>query len=64
MPSNSAAYPKYSTLIDFGSQTARGAWRGTATGTVDRYVRVSSSGTFTSATFAVVFCRNQAQVDF
>src|SRR5690242_13496094 len=50
----------------FTAATAAGAQRlqGGRTDTVRRYVRAVSSGTFTSASFAVVFCRNQAPVAF
>ena len=54
----------YSSLIDFGSQTATGAWRGTAAGTVDQYIQVVTSGTFTSATFAVMLTVNPVAVSF
>jgi hypothetical protein len=53
----------YADLIDFGSLTAVGAKRGTA-GTVNRYLEIVTSGTFTLATFAVVFVRNQSAVSF
>jgi hypothetical protein len=54
----------YSTLIDFGSLTAVGSARVAATGTVNRYLEVVTSGTFTLATFAVAFTRNAAVVTF
>lgn len=55
----------WATLIDFGAQSARGAARGAATGTVNRYLRATSgSGTFTSATFAVMVVRNATAVVF
>jgi hypothetical protein len=54
----------YADLIDFGSQTAVGAVRGTASGTVNRYLEVVTSGTFTLATFAVAWVRNAAAVSF
>jgi len=54
----------YTSLIDFGSLTAVGAVRGVAAGTVNRYLEVVTSGTFTLATFAVVFMRNQLAVSF
>ena len=52
----------YATLIDFGSQTAIGGWRAVVsnTTTVNRYLEVTTTGTFTLATFAVVFIRNKA----
>jgi hypothetical protein len=54
----------YADLIDFGSLSAAGAVRGTASGTVNRYLEVVTSGTFTLATFAVVFVRNPVAVRF
>jgi hypothetical protein len=50
----------YTTLIDFGSQTAIGSGRGSVsnTTTVNRWVRVKTTGTFTYAQFAVMFNRN------
>ena len=54
----------YASLIDFGSLTGPGAVRGAATGTVNRYLEVVTSGTFTYATFAVAWTRNQAAVAF
>jgi hypothetical protein len=46
------------TLLTFTSATVAGtSQRVTSAGTVNRYVRVSCSGTFTSATFAVAFSR-------
>ena len=51
----------FTTLIDFGSlavpnQAARGSVSNTTL--VNRYVRVTTTGTFTYAQFAVQFCRN------
>ncbi len=54
----------FTTLIDFGSKSAIGAARGIAAGTVNRYLRVSTTGTFTSATFAVAVVRNPVAVSF
>lgn len=54
----------YSDLIDFGSQSAIGAFRATASGTVNEFVKVVTSGTFTVATFAVVLTLNQTSVSF
>jgi hypothetical protein len=50
----------YSSLIDFGAQTGIGAWRQPVsnTTTVDRYLKVVTSGTFEYATFAVHWTRN------
>lgn len=55
----------WSTLIDFGAQSAIGALRSTAAGTVNRYVRATTAtGTFSSITFNVVLVRNQVAVAF
>lgn len=53
------------TSASFPAASAIGSARmhGSATATVRRYLRVVTSGTFTSATFAVLFCRNAAEVD-
>jgi hypothetical protein len=50
----------YTTLMDFGSLTGVGAVRQTVsnTTTVNQYLKVVSSGTFSFATFCVVFVRN------
>ena len=52
----------YTSLIDFGSQTAIGSFRGSVSNvtTVDEFVKVVTSGTFTYAAFAVMLVRNQA----
>lgn len=47
----------FADLITFNSVTGVGAQQGVVTGTVNRYLRVIWSGTFTSATFAVVGAR-------
>lgn len=44
-------------LVSFTQLTATGSERKTATGTVNRYLRVNIAGTFTSATFAVALAR-------
>jgi hypothetical protein len=51
----------YSTLIDFGSQTGRGAWRQSVSNvtTVDQYLKVDTAGTFTQVSFVVAWVRNQ-----
>lgn len=49
----------FATLAAFTSATGVGAERITFAGTVERYVRVDVSGTFTSATIAVAFARNR-----
>lgn len=54
----------YSTLIDFGSQTASGAVRATAAGTVDEFFKVVTTGTFSSITFNVVIVVNRTVVVF
>lgn len=54
----------YTTLADFGSLAAAGAKRVTAAGTVNRFLKVNTAGTFTSAVFAVVFVRNLVAVSF
>lgn len=62
---HSADNSTWSTLIDFGSQSAIGALRSTVAGTVNRYVRTTTgTGTFTSVTFAVSFVRNPVSVSF
>lgn len=57
----------YTDLVTFAQvTTAPSAQRVAVTGTVNRYVRVSTvtTGGFTSATFAVVFVRNATAVTF
>jgi hypothetical protein len=54
----------YADLIDFGAQPAIGGFRGTAAGTVNEFLKVVTSGTFTYATFAVVFVLNASAVTF
>lgn len=54
----------WATLIDFGAQAAPGAFRGTAAGTVNRYLRVITSGTFSNAVFAVHVVRNTVATVF
>ncbi len=51
----------YATLIDFGSQTSAGAFRQTVsnTTTVDEFLKVVTTGTFSTVTFAVMFVQNQ-----
>lgn len=48
----------------FIAATARGAQRIAFTGTVRRYVRAVTTGTFTNAVFGVVFVRNVVAVSF
>ena len=55
----------YSTLVDFGSQSGIGAWRAVASGsTVNEFLKVVTSGTFTSVTFAVAVVTNPVAVAF
>jgi hypothetical protein len=56
----------YATLIDFGSLTGIGSSRQSVSNstTVDQYLKVVTTGTFTYATFAVVWVRNQFAVVF
>lgn len=56
----------YTTLIDFGALTAVGAVRQSVSNstTVNRYLKVVTTGTFTLATFAVSWVRNQSAVVF
>ena len=48
----------YTNLITFGAQTAVGAWRQAVTGSVERYLEVTTTGTFSNAVFAVHWTRN------
>ncbi len=54
----------YSSLIDFGSQTGVGSFRGTAAGSVNEFLKVVTTGTFTSAVFAVMIVLNVTPVVF
>jgi hypothetical protein len=54
----------YTTLLDFGSQTAIGGFRQTASGTVDEFLKVNTTGTFSSVTFSVVIVVNKVAVVF
>jgi hypothetical protein len=54
----------YTTLIDFGALTAIGAVRGSAAGTVNEFLKITTTGTFTYAVFSVVFMQNQSAVAF
>lgn len=51
----------YSTLIDFAAQTAIGSFRQAVSNvtTVNQFLKVNTSGTFTSAAFQVTFVRNK-----
>lgn len=61
---DSADDSTYASLIAFTAATGATSERKTVTGTVDRYVRISTSGTFTSCVFAVAFVRNKIAVSF
>jgi len=54
----------YADLIDFGSQTGVCSVRGSVSGTVNEFLKVVTSGTFTYATFAVAFMLNGSAVSF
>jgi hypothetical protein len=51
----------YATLIDFTSQTGRGAWRVATSNsaTCDQYLKVNTAGTFSQVSFQVTWVRNQ-----
>jgi len=54
----------WSTLAAFTAMTAAPAWQRVAvTGTVDRYLRMITAGTFSSATFAAMADVNQAALE-
>lgn len=54
---HSADNNTWADLITFTQLTAAGAENKTVTGTVNRYLRITTTGTFTSATFAVAAAR-------
>ena len=54
----------YTTLLDFGAQTGIGSFRATAAGTVNEFLKVVTTGTFTSAVFFVAFMANLVPVVF
>lgn len=54
----------YTNLIDFGAQTTPGSFRGTAAGAVNEFLKVTTTGTFSNAVFAVVFMLNPVAVVF
>jgi hypothetical protein len=61
----SADNSTWSTLAAFTAATAAPAWqRVAATGTVSRYLRVITAGTFTSATFSCMVNRNLTEASF
>lgn len=62
---DSADNSTFGTLVAFTSATGAGFERIAVAGTVERYVRVSTTaGTFTSVTYAVNFVRNETAVTF
>jgi hypothetical protein len=54
----------YTSLVDFGAQNAVGGFRQAMVGSVNEFVKVVTTGTFTYARFNVVLVRNQVQVNF
>ena len=61
---DSADNASFASLMAFTAATGRTFERIAVTGTVRRYVRAVTSGTFSSATFVVNFVRNQTAVTF
>lgn len=61
---HSADNVSWSTLATWSGVSALGATRIAATGTVNRYLRVTTAGTFTDAQFAVAAVRNETEVTF
>ncbi len=57
---DSANDSTFATLISLGAVAEDAAARGTSTGTVDRYVRAQTTGTFTNAVFAMAYRRGTA----
>ena len=57
---DSANDSTFATLVSFSAQTGRASERVSVSGTVDRYLRLASTGTFTEAIFAVVVRRGTA----
>ena len=53
----------WATLISFGADAAQSGDRITVTGNVDRYLRATTTGTFTDAAFAMGFRRGTAADD-
>jgi len=49
----------FASLIGFTAATGRTTERKAVSGTVDRYVRIATTGTFSSCVFAVMFKRNK-----
>lgn len=54
----------YTGLVDFLSQTAIGGFRVAVAGTVNEFLKVVTTGTFSYAQFAVSFCKNPIAVSF
>lgn len=54
----------WSDLVSFAAASAIGTERVTTSGTVNRYLRVVTSGTFSNATFCVNAVRNRTAVTF
>jgi len=61
---DSADDSTYNTLVAFAEVDSPTSERISVAGTIDRYVRVTTTGTFNSVTFAVNFVRNEAEVKF
>lgn len=61
---DSADNVTYANLLSFTAATGGTFERKTVAGTVDRYVRIATTGTFSSCAFAVVFVRNKRAVNF
>jgi hypothetical protein len=53
----------WAALISFGAIATRQAVRGTVTGNVDRWLRATTTGTFTDADFVMAFRRGEANDD-
>lgn len=54
----------FASLIDFTAATGATSERKTVSGTVERYLRIATSGTFSECTFAVVIKVNSTAVSF
>ena len=60
---DSANNSDWADLITFSTSSAASAERKTVTGTVNRYVRLNLSGTFSNLALAVILIRGTAQDD-
>ena len=60
---DSANNSDWADLITFSTSSAASAERKTVTGTVNRYVRCTLTGTFSNLAFAVILVRGTAQDD-